>query len=213
MIMREKLPGDEKGLLEYGANNNLCNVKYATILGLSATTIAALQTLWDNFKRLHDLCANRDQTKAVTREKDKARDDYEEKLRQFIKELQANPLMTDPIREDYNINIRKTPSEVKPPPYGPDSEGESPSQAPGKVKVSYNGAKADPSLSVDIGYHIGDTAAQTHADLTFMDNFSHNPWMHVFPETQSGMVFTYALRWRSRNGVSEWSPLRSFRLA
>jgi hypothetical protein len=212
--MPEKIPRDEKSLLEYGANIHRCNGLYASVLGLNAATVAQLEADRLAFKNLHDQCANRDQPKAVTEAKNKAREDYEENLRTFIKELQANRNMTDPIRADYNINIRKDPSEVVPPVYGPESEGESTSKAAGRAKVSYDGAKPCQSLSVDIGYHVGPAAVQTHAELSVYDNFSHNPWVHTFPETQSGMMFTYALRWRSKNGkVSEWSPLRFFRLS
>jgi hypothetical protein len=101
-----------------------------------------------------------------------------------------------------------------PPEFGPESEGESTSKAVGRAKVSYNGAKPYLSLTVDIGYHVGPSAVQDHNELSVYDNFSHKPWVHSFPETQSGLMFTYALRWRAKNGkVSEWSPLRFFRLS
>jgi hypothetical protein len=213
MIMPSKIPKKEKDLLEYGSNFNRCNGVYGTELGLVATEVTALEALRLKFKELHEQCANRDQPKTVTKAKDEALSKYKEDLQAFIKELQANRKMTDPIRADYNISIAKKPSEVVPPIYGPDSEGESSSKAAGRATVSYIGTKEDSSLSVDIGYHVGPAAVQSHAELSFYDNFSHNPWTHTFPETQSGMMFTYALRWRSKHGkVSEWSALRFFRL-
>jgi hypothetical protein len=212
--MPARIPDEEKTLIEFGGNVHRCNGVYQSTLGLSSAVCGKLENNRIAFKDLHDQCVNRDQPKSVTEAKNEAKKTYEESLRVFIKQLQANPAMTDPIRADYGITIAKKPSEVVPPEFGPESEGESTSKAAGKATVRYNGAKPDESLSVDIGYHVGPDAVQTHNDLSFYDNFSHNPWTHSFPETQSGMMFTYALRWRAKSGkTSEWSPLRFFRLA
>jgi hypothetical protein len=212
--MRENIPHGEAAMIEYGANIHSRNGKYASVLGLKADEIADLEALRLAFKTLHEQCVNRDQPKSVTQAKNKARDDYKESLRRFINALQSNPKMTDAIRADYGIAIRRTRAKVVPPDCGPGSTGDSSAKAVGRVTVAYDGAKADPSLTADIGFHVGPNAVMTHDELSQFENFSHNPWTHTFPDTQSGMVFTYALRWRAKSGaVSKWSSLRFFRIS
>jgi hypothetical protein len=64
------------------------------------------------YKTLHDQCADRNQPKTVTAEKNKAKSDYLKELSRFIDALQANPKMTDAIRADYNITIKMPRSKI-----------------------------------------------------------------------------------------------------
>jgi hypothetical protein len=104
-FMFVRIPRGEDALIGYGANIHRCNIEYAEKLGLDADEINTLQDYFLKFRTLHDQCANNEQPKTVTRQKDEAVADYLKELRRFIRELQANSNMTDPIRADYNITI------------------------------------------------------------------------------------------------------------
>jgi hypothetical protein len=110
--MARRIPDEEIGQIEFGANIDRCNGIYADMLGLNAAEVAALETLRVNFETLHQQCADRNQPKTVTAAKNAAKKAYIKELRRFIKELQGNPKMTDTVRADYNITVRKTPSKV-----------------------------------------------------------------------------------------------------
>jgi hypothetical protein len=140
--------------------------------------------------------------------KKKTKTSFLEKLRAFIKVLQTNPKMDDVLRTEFNITKADEPPPPTPKPVdGPKSKAVINADSPGKVIIDYLGKKPAGVLLVEIGYAVSDAAATDHELLTQRETFSHNPWVKIFADALRGKKLSFALRYLTTSGHSNWSEI------
>jgi hypothetical protein len=204
-----EIPKDEEGLLIYGENTIVTAKKYLEFLGLDAAKIAELEELDKTFRILHVKCKTPEHTRMDTELKKKTKTSFLEKLRAFIKVLQANPKMDDVLRTEFNITKADEPPAPTPKPVnGPASKVKLDADSPGKVIIDYLWKKPAGALLVEIGYLVSDAAAIDHEQLTQRETFSHNPWVKIFADALKGKRLSFALRYLTTDGHSNWSEIK-----
>jgi hypothetical protein len=202
-----EIPKDEEGLLIYGENIIVTAKKYLEFLGLDAAKIAELEELHKTFRILHVKCKTPEHTRVDTEQKRETKKSFLDKLRVFIQQLQTNPKMTDVLRAEFNImrqDVKPAPKPVD----GPKSKAVINADSPGKVIIDYLGKKPAGALLVEIGYLVSDTAATDHELLTQRETFSHNPWVKIFADALRGKKLSFALRYLTTDGHSNWSEIK-----
>jgi hypothetical protein len=132
-------------------------------------------------------------------------------MRKFANErIRFNAKMNTSQQEELGIFPRDPePTPVPVPREGPEGRTESSSHAPGEMIVEYLKAKPRGVISVDIAHGVLAQAVDDAEALPHRDSFTHNPWVYHAAPGERGKTFYYALRYRTNEGVSAWSEIRS----
>jgi hypothetical protein len=114
------------------------------------------------------------------------------------------------------LGIRPSDTDTNPthapvPDAGPESRVLSKAEAPGVLRIRYEGAKPQGCENCEIRWQVGGTAPAIAQDMKEFDDdsFSHNPWKHDFGPGSQGSLIHYALRWVVADGKSPWSEVRT----
>jgi hypothetical protein len=149
-------------------------------------------------------------TKANADMKKEAKKAAEEAMRKFARErVRNNTKMTIAQREELGIFPHDPePTPVPVPEKGPASAPEVDADLPGVVKVRYLGPKPYGVDWVDIAWGVLDAPVDSAEDVPHVESFSRNPWEHTFGHGERRKRFYYALRYRTKEGLSHWTEVR-----
>lgn len=181
-------------------------------LGLTAGDIAALdalQTNWGN--ALNSFISAKAAFEAAVALKNDARQQYEDAIRAFVKQLQANPATTDDQRAGLGITIPDTTRTRTPvPATRPIGWVET---EPLRNVVNFRDKETPDTKAKPKGYRgcqiWAYTGAQPPTDLDqyqFLATDTQTPYVHVFEMEDAGKTIHYRLRWvNTRDEPGPWS--------
>jgi hypothetical protein len=155
-------------------------------------------------------------TKAAVREKQEAREDYEDALREFNKAyLMYNPAMTDAERENFGLPVHDTkPTPARPITSRPELEVGFKEIQKHILTVHdtemESAGKPAHAAGFEIWRKVGGDAPATEADWQLVAQAPHSPHELTYSEEQSGLRVYYRVRWINTRGVpGPWSEIVS----
>jgi hypothetical protein len=209
-------------------NNWLSNfatyaLAHATALGLSTAqgeTLQNDQTLWDAAYDAH--LVEVQTAKVKTQSKNQTRKSATANLRALIRQLQANPNVTDEQRLALGIPVRKTgKTPVPAPSTRPVTEVERIEEFAHTLRIfdsaSNKSAKPEGVELAEVRMKIlpaGTPAPVDPSELDFAGTVSTTRMRHTFGASDAGKTAYYRLRWLNPRGeAGDWGPQTSATIA
>jgi hypothetical protein len=183
-------------------------------LGLTAGDIAALdalQTAWGN--ALNSLLSAKNAFEAAVALKNDVRQQLEDAIRAFVKQLQANPATTDDQRAGLGVTVPDTTrTRVPVPATRPIGWVET---EPLRNTIHFRDketpdrkAKPEGYSGCQIWYFIGPQPPTDLDQYLFLAKDTQTPYVHVFDLEDVGKTIHYRLRWvNTRDEPGPWSEI------
>ena len=185
--------------------------------GLTAADVTELQTSQTSFDAgLAEMVQQRDAARAATNLKASTRKAFEEMIRQYARQIQANPSVTDVLKLDAGLPVHDTrPSPIPMPSSPPSAIIETPNVLENLIRLSdsefpHRRRRPRGVLGCEIVGFIGDTEPTDMTAFHSMGMASRKTHVINFSVADGGRTVWYRFRWiGTRSQVGNWSSVYS----